>query len=152
MKKSRRPSRHCSRTPPSRRTPGNESVSVSESTLGLAPGERGLFVAAAVKAGTVVCSFMPLSLTRRGHEKWLATHELEEYRDAAVHDLGRVLVDPSFVCREVVPLWYFLNHSASPNLRLSRQSDRVCFIATVDIRQFEELTFSYGSPDPAWDQ
>ena len=151
-KQGRRPSRACSRTPPSRRSPGNESVSVSESTLGLPPGERGLFAAAAVKAGTVVCSFLALSLTRRGHEKWLARYELEEYSDAAVHDLGRVLVDPSFMSGEVVPLWYFLNHSVSPNLRLERQSDRVCFIATVDICQFEELSFSYGFPDPRWNK
>ena len=151
MKQGRRPSRACSRTPPTRRSPGNESVYVSESTLGLPSGERGLFAAAAVKAETVVCSFKAISLTSRGHEEWLARYELaEKYRDAAVHDLGRVLVDHAFVSGEVVPLWYFLNHSTSPNLRLERQSDRVCFIATHDICQFEELSFHYGEPDERW--
>ena len=146
-----RPRRQCTLTPPTQSTAGNVSVSVGPSRLLVGDGELGLFAAAAIRKNTIVCSFRYISLTVRQSRKWLRERGLEEYPDCGFPDLDRVLHDPSFTSVKEVPCWYRLNHSYYPNLRLvSWQHGVVEWMAEFDIDRGDELTFTYGLPDPRW--
>lgn len=147
----RRPSRHCTLTTPTQPTRGNASVSVGPSKLLRKDGELGLFAATDIKRNTIVCSFQTISLTVRRSRKWLEQRGLEAFEDSGLHDRDRVLHDVSFTSVDTVPCWYRLNHSYYPNLCLvSWQHGEVEWMAEVDIKRGDELTFTYGRPDPAW--
>ena len=82
---------------------------------------------------------------------WLSEKGLEEFEDSGFRDRDRVLHDPLFTSVDDVSCWYRLNHSYYPNLRLvSWQHGVVEWMADVDIARGDELTFTYGRPDPSW--
>jgi hypothetical protein len=64
--------------------------------------------------------------------------------------LDRVLWDPAFTGLDCIPVWYRLNHSYFPNLKLRLREGVVEWIALDAIGMGNELTFGYGQPDDRW--
>ena len=144
-----REKRRCCRTLPSKDTPGNRSVTIARSTL--VPDELGLFAGKDIEDEAVVCSFDPISRTYLQHVRFVESTGLQEFADAGLIDMGRVLWDPAFKDADMVPSWYRLNHSYFPNLKMRLKKGLVEWVAIGDIKAGAELTFGYGEPDPAWD-
>ena len=69
--------------------------------------------------------------------------------DAGVHVKRTVHYDASYLGPWSVK-WYFLNHSANWNAKLKLLDGQIVWVAVRAIAAGDEITFSYGEPDPAW--
>ena len=97
-----RPRRSCIRSPPSKPTRGNTSVSLGPSKQ--VPGEDGLYAAASVPAGATVCSFEYVSWTYSQSMRYLQSTGLRAFEDAGLQDRDRVLWDPGFTSPDQIPV------------------------------------------------
>ena len=118
-------------TPASYRSP---KTAVRESPI----GGRGLFAAAALTAGEIVC-------VKGGH--LLNKAGLSRHR-RAVNEADLQIADDLFLApvdeAEFEGVMMFLNHSCEPTVGVQGQ---IVFVAMRDIAQGEELTLDYGTID-----
>ena len=81
-------------------------------------GEFGLFTAQQVRDGDIVRSFEATSKTYLQFMRWLKSTGLQDFEDAGLRYMDRVLCDPAFTGLDKIPMWYRLNHSYFPNLEM----------------------------------
>ena len=48
-----------------------------------------------------------------------------------------------------VPVWYRINHSAHPNVRVRCSNSLMEFVSTCEISQGDEMVLEYPEPDPS---
>src|SRR5262245_18250231 len=99
---------------------------------------RGLFAAAPITAGEIVC-------VMGGH--LLTKAEFANYKDVA-NDADLQIADDLFLSpiaeAEFEDLMMFLNHSCDPNVGVQGQ---IVFVAMHDIAAGDELTLDYATID-----
>lgn len=132
-------------------TIGAWPVQVRPSPL-LGPGQLGCFATRPLQEGEVVLTMeCPVRVSHAKVQLLKQEHGLSE--DSFVHV---VHTRPAYRFDETmlsgqVPKWYRLNHSWTPNTRMTVAGDgHVRWACLRDIDDGEELTFFYGEPDPAW--
>jgi SET domain-containing protein len=111
---------------------------------------RGLFSSVPIAKGQIItCIHDPMEIEGDVNANWPEDAVLhisaKNIDDARKRDM--VIFDGSWNVPEEPPMWYFQNHSASPNseMKLYAAGDKatVCFVAKKNIAANEEIVFNY---------
>jgi hypothetical protein len=114
----------------------------------IVPHERGLFTSVYIPTDHEVARFV---VARVPTHTW--RHQQDFPHDAAFATRSpRVMIrDMHWTDPQTKPLWYFLNHSATPNVRaILDHNDTVSFRTLHAVTPDTELCFQYGDVPDEW--
>lgn len=110
---------------------------------------KGLFSSVPIKKGSIItCVHDPIEM-EEANVNWPEDSILHIKAKNAGESRARnfAIFDGAWSVPDVPPMWYYQNHSASPNseMKLYSADDRatVCFVAKKDIAPHEEIVFNY---------
>lgn len=150
--------------------PSRRTLSESELSAGSAVGDAGkkglgLFAQRDFPCGTVVTRMLsPTCITATTPSQLVDWWERHTQQTDVPGDSAIFLYRSKNTCKQLVydaafaggqvPAWYRINHSSlrsNVRPRWCSLKQRLDFVATEDVRSGQEILFSYGQPDPDWD-
>lgn len=115
--------------------------------------QKGLFAVGSYNFGDEIIRMDVRCLRTMTEEEWNETWRKEDKKhDAAViYEVGKdKTAYTDWLINGSKPIWYYLNHSKSPNVRMILTDGVIAWIARKHISDGDEITIRYNNVPKKW--